>query len=347
MRNVGFFLPALLGFVLVQASPVYALAAISKKQGWAGFVSIGGGFTDVKSNTAAGNSIIDGGNAVIRSINQSPKSESGTNFIGGSEIRYTFSNQNEIFFGGSLEDALTLDFGTQLGWRKQAENAGIFQTSFLFSSIPTEVWEDPYLTGVKRKKTDRDSTGVRFVWDRIMGTAFEFTAQARKLEYDRERSGTDPILGCDLACQSLLDRNGDQYQAWLSYTFRVAERHILRPQIRLRSEDRDGDAQARDVYGLQMTYSYLGAKWTFVTNAFFSQSEFDKANPLYGRRQDADSVVVDATLLYRLPTESGRWQALGSVLWGDADSDINFHDNELNMVNLGVIYNFGNQPGRP
>jgi hypothetical protein len=347
MRNFGVLLFALLGLVSVQTSPAYALAAVSKEQGWGGLLSIGAGFTDVTSNTVAGNKIIDGGEDTIASINQSPGSESGANFIGGTEIRYTLAAQNEIFFGSSLEDALTLDYGTQLGWRKQAEQAGIFQTSFLFSSIPTEVWEDPYLTGTKRKENDQDSMGVRFVWDRIMGTAFELTAQARKLELDKERSGTDPDLGCNLACQSLLDRNGDQYQVWLSYTFRVADRHILRPQIRLRAEDRDGDAVSRDAYGLQMTYSYLGAKWTFVSNALYGQSKFDKANPLYGRRQDADTIVLDATLLYRLPTESGRWQALGSVVWGETDSDINFHDNELNSVNLGVIYNFGNQPGRP
>ncbi|MEP4484616.1 MAG: DUF2860 family protein [Halioglobus sp.] len=346
MRQFGISSFTVLSFVCLHTMTANALSPISTEPGWSGFISAGGGFTDIKSNTVAGNSIIDGGNSVIGSINQDAKSNSSTNFVGGGEVRYTLSNQNQIFLGGSLEDILTMDFGTQLGWRKQAENLGIFQTSFLFSSIPTEVWEDPYLAGTKRKETDRDSAGARFVWDRIMGTAFELTVQGRKLELDRERSGSDPRLRCDLACQSQLDRNGDQYQAWLSYTFQLGGGHIVRPQIRLRSDDRDGDAVSRDAYALQMTYSYLGAKWTFVTNALYGQSEFDKQNPLYGQRQDTETLLFDATLLYRLPTKSGRWQALGSVFWGEGDSDINFHDDELNMVNLGVIYNFGNQPGK-
>jgi len=343
--QILFFVP--LGLIAIHTSPVNALSPISKEQGWAGFVSLGAGVTSVNSNTVAGNAIVDGGASVIDSINQSAKKESNTNLFGGTEIRYTLSNQNEIYFGGSLEDILTMDFGNQLGWRKQTEKAGIFQTSFLFSSFPTEVWEDPYQTRIKRKDTERDSSGVRFVWDRIMGSAFELTAQTRKLDIDKERSGFDPVLRCDLACQSLLERDGDQHQLWLSYTFFMHERHILRPQIRLRNDDRDGDAQSSEGYALQMTYSYLGAKWTFVTNAIYGQSEFDKANPLYGRRQDADSFVVDATVLYRLPTESGRWQAVASAFWGESDSDINFHDNEINSVNLGLIYYFGNRPGKP
>jgi hypothetical protein len=42
-----------------------------------------------------------------------------------------------------------------------------------------------------------------------------------------------------------------------------------------------------------------------------------------------------------LPTESGRWQAIGSVLWGDDDSDVAFHDSELFMINVGAMYRFG------
>ena len=52
-------------------------------------------------------------------------------------------------------------------------------------------------------------------------------------------------------------------------------------------------------------------------------------------------LVVDTTLFYRLPIESGRWQAVGSMLWGEADSDVAFHDNEIFMISAGVMYRFG------
>jgi hypothetical protein len=46
-------------------------------------------------------------------------------------------------------------------------------------------------------------------------------------------------------------------------------------------------------------------------------------------------------LFYRLPIESGRWQAVGSVLWGEGDSDVDFHDSEIFMISAGVMYRFG------
>ena len=89
----------------------------------------------------------------------------------------------------------------------------------------------------------------------------------------------------------------------------------------------------------------MNPRWTLVSNVVYGQSSYDRSNPLYGYKQDTDTIVLDATVLYRLPIKGGRWQALGSVFWGDADSDIDFHDSELNQILLGVIYNFGNQPG--
>ena len=76
-------------------------------------------------------------------------------------------------------------------------------------------------------------------------------------------------------------------------------------------------------------------------NVLFGQSEYDQPNPLYGLRRDADTLGFDATLLYTLPTQSGRWQMTGSVFVGESDSDITFHDNELTQVVVGFLYNFG------
>jgi hypothetical protein len=41
------------------------------------------------------------------------------------------------------------------------------------------------------------------------------------------------------------------------------------------------------------------------------------------------------------PFGSGRWQAVGSVLWGGGNSDVAFHDHEIFMINAGVVYRFG------
>jgi hypothetical protein len=260
------------------------------------------------------------------------------------EINYTFGGGWEAFFGTSLEDAVTLDGVTQLGARKDLGSAGILQGGLLFSGIPTQVWEDPYAEGVRREETDRDSTGLRLQWDRVLGSAFELTFSYRDISVDTERSGEGVTsVACDAACQELLRRDGDQYHFDASYLFRLGEgrRHLVRPMLRYTIDDRDGEAISGDAYRLQLSYVFLGQGYTVASNIAYGSNSFDARNPIFGARTDTDGVVVDTTLFYRLPIESGRWQAVGSVLWGEGDSDVAFHDSEIFMINAGVMYRFG------
>jgi hypothetical protein len=111
--------------------------------------------------------------------------------------------------------------------------------------------------------------------------------------------------------------------------------------VRYTIDDREGDAISGDAYRLQLSYIFLGQGYTVASNVAFGGSSFDARNPIYGRKTDSDRFAIDTTLFYRLPTDSGRWQAVGSVLWAEDDSEVNFHDSELTSVNLGVMYRFG------
>ena len=324
----------------------WAIEDIPETSGWNGFVVLGGGYTDLKSNLVAGNGLIDLGEKTIASVNDEAQRDDTFHPIFTGEINYTFGNRWQAFFGTSLEDALTLDAVAQFGVRKDLGGAGILQGGILFSGIPTDVWEDPYAEGVPRDKTDRDSPGVRLQWDRIMGSAFEFTFSYRDVSIDTERSGEGVTsVTCTLACQDLLRRDGEMYFWDLSYLFKLGEgqRHLLRPFVRYVIDDRDGAAISNDSYRLQLSYIYLGEGYSVATNFAFGDSSFDQPNPIFGVKTDAKGFAVDTTLLYRLPTASGRWRALATVLWGEGNSDVAFNDTAVFQIGIGVMYRFGDQ----
>ena len=327
------------------ASPVaLAIEPIPQTTGWRGFVLGGAGYVDLKSNLVAGNNLIDIGDPVIDSVTQRPSSDDTFHPVVTGEVNYTFAGGWQAFFGTSLEDAVTLDGVTQLGVRKDLGSSGILQGGFLFSGIPTQVWEDPYAEGVRREETDRDSTGVRLQWDRVLGTALELTFSYRDISIDTERSGEGVMsVACDATCQGLLRRDGDQYHFDASYLFRLGEgqRHLVRPMVRYTIDDREGDAISGDAYRLQLSYIFLGQGYTVASNVAFGSASQDERNPIFGSHTDSDRLFVDTTLFYRLPTESGRWQAVGSVLWGEDDSDVDFHDSEVTSVTAGLLYRFG------
>jgi hypothetical protein len=336
---------SMLATLTVGMSPAaMAIEPIPETPGWRGFVVVGGGYIDLKSNLVAGNDLIDIGQPTINSVTQRPRSDDTFHPVVTGEINYTFGGGWQVFFGTSLEDAVTLDGVTQLGARKDLGSAGILQGGLLFSGIPTQVWEDPYAEGVRREETDRDSTGLRLQWDRVLGSAFELTFSYRDISVDTERSGEGVTsVACDAACQELLRRDGDQYMFDASYLFRLGEgrRHLVRPMLRYTIDDRDGEAISGDGYRLQLSYVFLGQGYTVASNIAYGSSSFDARNPIFGARTDTDGVILDTTLFYRLPIENGRWQAVGSVLWGEGDSDVAFHDSEIFMINAGVMYRFG------
>jgi len=333
--------------VFLGAQSAFAVPQVPEEEGFGGFLFLGAGYTEVKSNTMAGNRFVDGGEDTITNITDRPQTSEDVHPVFGGELTYTLGNRSQFFLGTSLEDLVTLDGSFQLGWRQQTQKAGIFQVGLLAAAVPTEVWEDPYLAGVAREETDRDSRGARFAWDRIFGSKVEWQVTYRDIEVDTERSGEN-VLGCAAGCQASLRRDGDFLGTTLSYAFRQQGRpHVFRPLVSYRTMDADGDSQSYDGWVAQFTYSYLDPKLTFITNLAYADYSYDEANPIpvyNGQKQDADGYIFDATAIYTLPFESRRWKLSSTVALGSIDADIDFFNQRLGTVSVSAFYVIGNMP---
>jgi len=336
--------PLLLPLALAIPSVTLAMEPVPETPGWRGFLVLGAGQTGARSNFVAGNSLIDVGARTVDSVADRPRRDDAFHPVVAGEINYTFNQGWQAFFGTSLEDAVTLDAVIQAGARKDLGQAGRLQAGILFSGIQTRTWEDPYAEGVRREKTDRDSTGFRLQWDQILGSAFELTFSYRDISIDTERSGEGVTsLDCDSACQRLLRRDGDRYMFDLAYLFRLGEglNHLLRPTLRYTIDDRKGDAVSGTAYLLQLTHIFLGQGYSVASNIAYGGQTRDDPSPIFGVKTDADRFVIDTTLFYRLPVAGGRWQAVASLLYGEDDADVSFHDNEVFTISLGAMYRFG------
>ena len=346
-----FLRTSVLAVLAVGVAPAaMAIEPIPSTPGWRGFVLVGIGYTDVNSNLVAGNGLVDVGRPEISSIFQNPRSDSAVHPVFTGEVNYTFESGWQAFFGTSLEDIVTLDSAAQLGVRRQIGDNGTLQAGMLLSAVPVEVWADPYAENVKRKTTDRDSRGLRLQWDRIMGTGAELTFSWRDVQIDDEKSGQGVTsVSCDADCQNMLRRSGDLYALNASWLFRLGEgrNHLVRPMLRYVWDQSEGAAIAGDAWRAQLSYAYATPGYTIVATGAYGQRNRDEANPLYGRRTDSNQGALELTCFYRLPFESGRWQAVGGVLWGDDDSDVNFQDSEVTSVSLALLYRFGARSQQP
>jgi hypothetical protein len=324
---------------------------IAKESGFSGFIAGGVMGLEYKSNFVAGNAIDDSiTNDTINSLEDEASTESTVLPNFDYNFKYTFAEaETEIFVGTELLDLLTFDGTTRLGVRKNFSGVGILGVSALASTVPAEVWADPYDTSKPRQSTERTTTGVAITWDQIAGSKFALEVRARKLEIDGgDKSGLNaPYTGqvpTSLTPQELnqqLNREGDLTLLIASYTWNIDKKHFLRPELRYQDYDLDGQAMKAQEPELRLNYLYNGANWKLVGVVVASQVNFDNINPLFGREADGNAIGAGFTAGYNNPFGwSKKLSLLGTVGAYEFDSDINFYDMSGSVVSLNALFRF-------
>lgn len=326
------------------AASTQAAVIIPTKSGFSGYVNLGAGGVSVKSNMLAsimsGN--IDIGDNKINSLNNSPNSSNGgaipvINF----ELSYTFaSTRTQVHVGNLLENYLTMDTTTILGVRQDVGKAGLVGASIRATTIDTEVWQDPYLTGAKRKETDRTNNGFRVYWQQIMSSGLEMRYTYSDVDIDKERSGASLALTDEQ--RKLLDRNGDVDRFSLLYEFASDDkRHIVTPQLTYIDRDLDGEAMANDGGSASVNYIYqYDKKLRWVFNASYSDLDWKEKNPIYDYKDSADSYGVSASFFYTGAFGLKDWTFNATAGWYEEDHDIDFYDSEVGIIAIGMLRRF-------
>jgi hypothetical protein len=335
--------------VLFATNLAFALNPIPKESGFSGFVAPGFGAIKYKGNMIAGidRVNVDFGEETTQSLTDEAESKTEGMSVFNFDIGYNFaSTRTRLFIGSTLEDFIQFDMAQQLGVQQEIGNLGMVSVGFLFSGIPMKVWIDPYVTNVPRQDTERESTGARLIWDKILNTNFQIQLEYRNIDIDEEQSGT--FLGLPPVERQKLDRNGDWLRAQLEYRFEIAPKHRLAPTFMYAVADKDGDAMSNDAYNFRLTYLYLGETVNFAANALFGKAEYDEANPIpdfNNQTQEDDIYGITASLFYKNPFGwewfgSDKISFFGTVAYVISDSNIDFYTTELTMGMLGIMYRF-------
>lgn len=320
--------------------PANAIVPIPEESGFSGFVSLGASVMSMESNLISGNDLGELGQEVIPSIHEKPDSETSVSSAINGDLRYTFgSTRTQIHAGTMLEDFIRFDFSTLLGVRQIVPGVGIVGASYVFSGIPTEVWEDPYLENTNRTETDRDSSGARLSWERIFGTMFQARYMYRNNEIENELSGSDPsIVNPDEA--RLLDRNGNVHSAEIAYLHIIEQGHFLNPSMKYIRHEMDGDARSKDQLQVKLTHTIKLEKFLFNTNATFGISEYDEVNPIYAKKQKNKNFGLALNLFYLKPFNLEKWSIMTVLAGYKETSNIDFYEGQVSMLNVSAVYRF-------
>lgn len=308
---------------------------IPKETGFSGFIMGGASYINYSSNLYKGQS---DSNDEHSGLYNEPKNRSTGVPLLGLDLRYTFADsRTQIFFGNLIQDAVQFDFTEQLGVRQEIGDKGIVALSYVFPLMPTETWSDPYASG-NRDDTDIKSGGVRFAWDKIWATRFNATLTYRKFDIDEEKSGDSLALDTDQ--QALLDRNGNLTSMSVAYNWVLNSSNIVTPQLIFGVGDFDGKAMSYDRTAAKVSYLHIQNQWTFATNIYAGKVDYDRANPVFGKRIDTNEFGVNASFFLNsiFGVEDLTWLVSGS--YAVSDSDIDFFKKDMNSVSTALVYDF-------
>jgi hypothetical protein len=325
------------------ATAVQAVPEIPEKSGWRGQVNLAAGAGTSESNMIHSISSIDLGQEKISSLNESPDSEEfflpGVQF----ELAYTLGeNRTQFYLGNLVADYTSFDLQTSLqthlGVRQEIPGITVVDISLSRSTLPLDVWKDPYIVDAKRGDTERTVNGLHMAFDRIFGTGLELKWSSSEIEIDDERSGED--LGLSSADQNALKREGQVYNVKLLYDWKINEQHRLTPTIGWVDRDLDGSAMAEDGMAYALKYLYERNRWIFVSQVFYEDLESDSRNPIYNKQGSVDKIGGVFTAFYTRPFGLENWTANATVGYQDNDSNIDFYDSTFGLVSIGMLYRF-------
>jgi len=219
-------------------------------------------------------------------------------------------------------------FSLNLGASYGIGRAGILDTAVFFTPFE-EAWKNPYITGVDREETDTTKYGFRIGLNRIMGTGFR--AQLVYLNDDVD----DDVIG---ALIPELARDGAVYSLNLNYSYYVSKNLELRPRVSIRNGDYDGEANSFMKYKIDFEARYMTGQWMIVPRVYFSHSDFEETNPIFGKTRDNDSYGISLMTTYMAPFHWEKWSLTCLVSMSKGDSNIDFYDTEA--MTLGGLLNY-------
>ena len=312
---------------------------ISTEPGWSGTVNIGAGAGQSETNMLAAVSSIDLGDDRLDRLGEDAGSEDIAFPALQFDIRYTLANsRTQFYLRNQPSPYVFVDLEALGGIRQQVPGVGIVDLALSSTTIATDVWKDPYLAGANRGDTERTTTGLHIGWQNIMDSALSFQFSSKEVEIDDEDSGESVDLG--LEERRLLERTGEVYRFHFAYAWQLADNHRLTPAFSWLDYDLDGGAMAEDGFAVQIDYSYQRERWRFLARAQYTGLDADEDNPIFAEAADRDILGLSVAAFYESPFGLENWTANARASWYDSDNDIDFYDESLATVSVGMLYRF-------
>ena len=228
------------------AGPAFAQEPLPKSSGFSGYLEILGAYISTNSQLNT-----DNDNRKTDSLDESGERVGKVRPFPIGLVRYTFAERRtQLFLGVLPENVAQGQFQVEAGARYMLSNGTGLRASIIpLTPIEQKTWEDPFVVGQNRRRTDVSSYGIKLAAESILGSGLTLKYGWARQTIDDERSGTFLISqpGSTISLGDLDDLDRDSYFHRLTaeYSFQIAPRMRLTPILKYTRGDARGAAAGR------------------------------------------------------------------------------------------------------
>jgi hypothetical protein len=312
-----------------------------RESGFSGYIELFGVYSSSNSqlNTASGNRRTD-------SLDKSGDRVDRVRPFPLGLISYTFADiATQLYFGILPENVAEGQILFETGVRHDLKDGTMLRASVLpLLPLEQETWEDPFVVGQDRDKTDIETWGVKLVADNIAGSGLNLRGGMIRQRVKNERSGeflfSQPgglLTGDDL---DDLDRDAYRYRLTTQYSMRIGSRLRLLPILRYIRNSAEGDSNSFHGLAPQLSLQYFDRSLQVALNATVNREWYDEDHPVFGKTRDDYRLGLFAIVGYRDPLgwKNFRIDWIGGT--SKQESNIEFFEATSYLTGLGIGYVF-------
>jgi hypothetical protein len=289
-------------YTLITIGPPFAQEPLSKSSGFSGYLEILGAYISTNSQLNT-----DNDNRRTDSLDDSGERVNNFRPLPLGLIRYTFAEQRtQLFMGVLPENVAQGQFFVEAGVRHILSNGTGLRASIIpVTPIEQKTWEDPFVIGQNRRRTDIDSYGFKLAAETILGTGLTLRYGWVRQTIDDENSGTFLLSQPDtfLRPDDLddLDRDADFHRLTTQYSIPISLRMRLTPLLRYTRGDAEGDANSFHALTPELSFVYFGNQLQASITVSINAELYDSKHPIFDKKRREFSPRLFAILGHRNP----------------------------------------------
>jgi Protein of unknown function (DUF2860) len=240
-------------------------------------------------------------NEVTNNLNNSGKSTNSLLVLPLYHVEYTFDNLNtQIYLGNSESNIARGSLADELGFVHRFRDDTVFTIAYAFESEGVnETWQDPFLVGQKRVKTDETYEGIRVRADYIGGLPLSLEYGIAQTQVDKERSGQ--AQGLSAAQRRRLERDAETQWITLEGFVPFGESLIVIPGVSYSKADADGNSNSFDGYGADLTLMANFHSQYLAANIGYAVEDYQASHPVFNKTREDKSISTFITYGYEEP----------------------------------------------